>query len=370
VPPLPLSIDVLPESIRRFASQAAPERARQAAARGLVPLKGGELVALLLQLSADPDSNIAESAKTTFGGLPHGVLEAALSSDLHPAFLDRLADLVVITEDLERLLANPGLADMTVARLARTCSERVAERIAVDERRVLRHPAILEALYKNKNTRMSTVDRLIDLAVRNNVRVDGIATFDAHVEAIQGQLIVEAQDDAPADSLFAAVLRQAESAGGADESAIELDKVDGTETVKEKFKPLSMQIAEMNIQEKVRLTLVGNAACRAILVRDSNKLVSHSAVSSPMMTEAEAASIAHSRQVGEDVLRQIGNRREWMGNYEVKRALLFNPKTPIGISLRYMMHMRPDDLRLLSRSRGIPAALKTAVTQRLEKKKG
>jgi hypothetical protein len=360
---LPLALDALPEALRRFANPEAPERARQAAAKGLVPLKGGDLVGLLLQLMADADESIASAARSSFEGLPPAVLEGAIEAPLHPSFLDKLADLVS-GENVDRLVANPATGDQTIARVARTCNERVCERIAVNEQRVLRAPEIIEALYKNRATRMSTVDRLIELAVRNGVRCEGIATFDAHAEAIQGQLIPEASDEPlPGDAFFNSAL-----AVDGDEDAIDVDKVDGSEALKDKFKPLSTQIADMNLQEKIRLTLVGNAAARAILVRDSNKMVSQAAVMSPMVTEAEATAIAHSRQVGEDVLRIIGNRREWLSNYELKRALIFNPKTPIGISLRFLSHLHVADLRNIARSRGIPAALKTAATQRTMKK--
>ena len=51
--PLPLPVDQIPTSIRRFCDPAAPGPARLMAARGMVPIKGGEQVMLLLQLSAD-----------------------------------------------------------------------------------------------------------------------------------------------------------------------------------------------------------------------------------------------------------------------------------------------------------------------------
>jgi hypothetical protein len=124
----------------------------------------------------------------------------------------------------------------------------------------------------------------------------------------------------------------------------------------------------MTLAEKLRLSLVGNAAARALLVRDPNKVVAMAAISSPQVTEAEAASVACSREVSEDVLRYIGNKREWLGNYEVKRALVFNPKCPVGISLKFLQHLHPSDLRALAQSRGIPAALKNAALQRIAKK--
>ncbi|MFO0682409.1 MAG: hypothetical protein U0234_10175 [Sandaracinus sp.] len=364
---LPLPVEELPEALRRFGDPAAPERVRTIAARGLVPIKGGELVALLLQLAADPVEAVATSAKATLDGLPAAVLETACDAPFHPAFLDALADrLSGQDERLERLLSNPALADATIARIARTCSERVAERVALNEQRMLAAPAIVEALYKNRFTRMSTIDRLIELCVRNGVVLEGIATFQAHAEAIAGQLIPEASDEPlPSDLAFAQALE--EDDGG---DPHEQDKAEGTEEVRKKYLPLSNQIAGMNTQEKLRLTLTGNAAARALLVRDSNKQVAFAAVSSPSTTEAEANNMAHSRQVGEDILRFIGNKREWLGNYELKKALMFNPKTPVGISMRFLSHMHVSDLRDLSRSRGVAAAVKSAAMQRLSKKGG
>ena len=365
IPMLPLPVEELPEALRRFGDPAAPERTRTIAARGLVPIKGAELVPLLLQLAADPIEAIATSAKGTLDGLPPGVLEAACDLPMHAAFLDALADRALGKDELlERLLSNASLGDATMARIARTSSERVAERVALNEQRMLQTPQIIEALYKNRNTRMSTIDRLIELCVRNGVVLEGIATFQAHADAIAGQLIPEPSDEPlPSDVAFVTALEHS-----ADEDAVEIDKAEGTETVKKKFLPLSNQVADMSVQDKLRLTLTGNAAARALLVRDSNKQVSFAAVASPSTTEAEANNMAHSRQVGEDILRFIGNKREWLGNYELKKALMFNPKTPIGISMKFISHLHAGDLKDLARSRGVPSSVKSAALQRLQKK--
>ena len=364
---LPLSADALPESIRRFCSPDAPERARQMAAKGLVPAKGGELVAVLLQLAADASTAIADAARTTLTGVPAGVLEGACDAPLHPAFLHALADHVRANDALlERILGNAATAHDTVVKIARGCSEHVAERVALDEQRILAAPQIIEALYKNKHTRMSTIDRLIDLAVRNGVTVDGVPTFEAHAQAIAGQLIPEPSDEPlPSDTMFNDAL-----AADDEGDAVATDSDEGTEEVREKYKPLAFTIGQMNFAEKLRMTLIGNSAARALLVRDSNKIVAMAAVSSPQMTEAEANGIANSRQVSEEVLRFIGNKREWGGNYEIKKSLMFNPKTPLGIAMKYLSHLQIADLRSLSKSRGIPAAIKTAAAQRVAKKQG
>lgn len=364
---LPLSRDELPESLRRFGDPEAPTPARTMAARGLVPLKGGDLVMLLLQLAADPAPEIAESARGTLEKLPPEVLDAACELPLPVVFLDALADRVEgQLERVERIVANPATGDATVARVARTCPERVCERIALNEQRVLGAPEIIEALYKNRNTRMSTVDRLVELAARHGVELHGVHTYQAHVEAIQGQLLPEPSDEPlPGDEMFGEAL-----AADGEADAIEQDKVEGTEAVKDEFKPLSVRISSMTLQEKLRLTLVGNAAARALLVRDSNKIVAMAAISSPMTTEAEASGIANSRQIGEEILRFIGNKREWLGNYELKKALVFNPKTPVGISMKFLSHLHVGDLRAVARSRGVSAAVKMAAVQRVTKKQG
>ncbi len=365
LPTLPLVAGELPESIRRFGDPSAPDRTRLVAARGLVPLGGGDLVALLLQLEADRLGEVAQAARASLDALPDPLLAVACDAALPAVFLDALATrLSGRDERLEQIVANDATADATIARVARACAERVAERIAVNEQRVLRAPAIIESLYRNRNTRMSTVDRLVELAARHGLELKGVHTFQAHVEAIAGQLIPEPSDEAmPGDTLFAESL-----AADAEQDAIARDKVDGSEALKEQFKPLAVRISTMTLQEKLRLSLVGNAAARALLVRDSNKMVSMGAITSPMVTEAEAESIAHSRQVGEEILRYIGSRREWLSNYELKKALCFNPKTPVGISMNFLSHLHVADLRTLGRSRGVAAALKTAALQRAAKK--
>ena len=202
---------------------------------------------------------------------------------------------------------------------------------------------MIEALYKNRNTRMSTADRLIEFAARNHLDLSGIPAFKDHVEALQGQLIPEpSEEPLPQDQAFAQSLAVD---GEGDADGIFEEDGEGGEVVKEQFKPLSMQIAEMSKSEKLRFAMVGSKAARAILVRDHNKQVSYAAISSPQMTAAEAAEIAKSKDVGEDILRYIGNKKDWIKSGEVKHNLVFNSKCPVGISLRFLGHMRVDELR-------------------------
>jgi hypothetical protein len=365
-PALPLAKEDLPESIRRFADPNAPTPAKMMAAKGLVPVKGAALVTVLCQLSADDDDVVGRAATESLAGLPDAVLlPACEADDLHTAVIDALAD-TFRTKDpvLERLIQNPNTANSTLARIARVCSERMSELIAVNQQRLIGAPLIVEALYKNKHTRMSTADRLIELCARHGVELHGIPSFHAHVEAIQGQLIPEPTDEPlPSDLAFSEVLAEE-----LDEAAISVDPVDGNEELKDKFKPLSFRIRDMSLSDKLRLAMVGDAAARSLLVRDPNKMVSNAAITSPTMTAAEAAAIAHSKEISISILRAIGQRKEWIRTYGIKRALVFNPKTPVGLSLKFISHMRPGDLKLLTKGRGVAGPVRAAAKQRLDKK--
>jgi hypothetical protein len=362
--PLPLSEDALPEALRRFVGAAAPGPAKMMAARGLVPVKGADLITVLLQLGAQEDSAIADAARGTFEGLPPAVLLAACEGALPPAILDHLAERYPANEELlERIVMNDVTADATIGLIARRCTEHIAEVIATNQQRVLGAPTIIEALYKNKNTRMSTVDRLVELAARHGIELEGIPAFKLHVEAIAGQLIPEPTDEPlPSDAAFTEALS---------EDSSDTDVVDSSEDgegaeVKDRFKPLAFRIREMSTSEKIRFSVVGDAAARALLVRDPKKAVYLATIQSPSMTDSEASAIAHSKDVSVDVLRYIGNRKEWLKAYDIKMALVFNPKSPLDCSMKFLGHLRPNDLKMLSQSRGVTAQLKALARTRLD----
>jgi hypothetical protein len=113
---------------------------------------------------------------------------------------------------------------------------------------------------------------------------------------------------------------------------------------------------------------MGSGAARAILMRDKDKQIAMAAVRSPQLTMPEAVAAAQSRQVSEDILRYVGTQRTLTRSMEVKRALVFNPKTPFGITLGFLSHLHMNDLRELSRSRNVAPQLKSAALQKIAAK--
>ena len=60
------------------------------------------------------------------------------------------------------------------------------------------------------------------------------------------------------------------------------------------------------------------------------------------------------RNVSEDILRQVGNKREWVKRYNVVLGLIHNPRTPPTISSSLVKRLSNRDLRNLVRNREVP----------------
>ena len=125
------------------------------------------------------------------------------------------------------------------------------------------------------------------------------------------------------------------------------------------------RIANLNIANRIALAMKGNREERAILIRDPNRIVTAAVLSSPKMTETEAAAIAKMQNVSEDVLRTIAKNRSWLKNYSVILACVKNPKTPVALSINLMARLGEKDLKLLSTDRNVPDALRTQARRKI-----
>jgi len=121
----------------------------------------------------------------------------------------------------------------------------------------------------------------------------------------------------------------------------------------------------MTVPEKVKAAMKGTREMRAILIRDPNKLVALSVLSSPKVNDNEVEGYARMGSVGEDVLRVIAARRAWIKNYPVVVALVKNAKTPVAISMNLMSRLHEGDLKRLSTDRNIPEALRVAARKKI-----
>lgn len=368
----PIDIATLPAPAQKLLGPGAPVPAKMMAAKGIIPgLKPGDIVTVIALLAQSEDEKICEAATATLAKLPPPLLNGVLAAtNLHAFVVDRLAEhYAAEAEVVEKLLRMPQLGVEALERLAERADERIGELIATNESRLLESPSVIEKLYMNKRVRMSTADRLLELAVRNNIEL-GIPAFKEAAIAIQNELIVEATPEPTFDDvLFRETehVAQTTQLSSDEDDTHEVDD-EGEEQVKERFLPLHAQIAQMNVTQKIRRALLGTPAERLLLVRDPNRLVAVAAAKSPLMREAEAARISASRSVGDDVLREIAKNREFTRNYQIKLNLVSNPRTPLTFASRLIPHLREADLRSLAKSKNVPGAVATAVRQQLLRK--
>jgi hypothetical protein len=366
-----LDLSRLPPPAQKVLDPSAPAPMKAMAAKGIVPgLKPGDVVAVVAALSESADAKLAEAARATLAALPPPVLLGALSADLEPGVVDLLASSYAGREEvLEKLLGMPRITAATVEALARTGSERTTELIATNETRLLAHPTIIERLYMNKNTRMSTADRLIDLAVRNGIELKGIPAFREAVAALENELIPEPSDEPSPDDLAfieADEVAQQVEAITAGESFTRAET--GEEAVKQEALPLHARLANLPISGKIRRAQLGTSVERNILLRDTNKLVASAAIRSPMVQESDVERIAKNRNVHEEVLRIIATNGGWLENHIVKYNLVCNPRTPFSFSSRLVLHLRDHELKSLEKSRDVPAPVRAAAKQQLQRK--
>lgn len=328
-----------------------PGPGRMMASRGMMPLPPADQLAVLYQLSIDGDAALADAAKQTASSLPEKLLVGSLAD---PSLDARVIDFFG-TLHAERpavfdtVVQNTAVADQTVAALAAKCDSRAVDVIATNEQRLLRHPEIIAAMYMNRRARMSTIDRVVELAVRNHVRVPGIAAWDEVARALTGT------STASDDAAFAAAMEAATS----DDSRLTTGDPDQPLSEDEANAVLEENAAfrTLSVPQKVRLATLGNAVVRGEAIRDPLKLVALAAIKAPGVTDIEAARYAGNQTLAEDVIRYIAQKREWTRLYGVKVSLCRNPKTPIAETTKLLPFLREKDLNNLSKSKGIPSAL-------------
>jgi hypothetical protein len=346
-----------------------PGPARMMAARGLVPLPPADQLAVLYQLSLDRE--LGSAAQATAKGLPEKVVAGGLAdAGLDPRILDLFADTIADKPAaFEQLVQNPKTDDTTIARLAGHAGSGDVDRIAANEQRLLRHPEIIAAMYLNKHARMSTVDRAVELAVRNNVRVPNLPAWDEIARALEKAPASSAESDA----LFA----MASDAASGDDSQVtqgdmsqELLDEEGNPLPAPDKPDLNVPYERLSVPMKIRLATTGNGYARAKAIRDPIKIVSMAAIKSPGVTEFEAKSYAGNQSLSEDVIRYIATRRDWTKNLQVKKALCRNPKTPINEAAKLLPFLLEKDLQSLGKSKGVPSAVAAQARKLLMQRKG
>ena len=344
--------EVVQGPLRNLVQPEAQLAARTRVAKALLPAPPEQLIPALLFLTWDADAQVRATAKESLNQLPRDLIQPILKDLKEEALLDAAARALAKQSDLAVEIAlNHHVADDTLRWLGSAGDMHTCEVIARNQVRTLRHPAIIEAVYLNPLAPQGLVAGLIEYAVRSGLNLEHLPGFRETRALLLGE---EPDDSGPglSDAEFASAMLMASGQG---ELAAQLLIKAGIDPANEEARShnLTALISKMSVAQKVRLAMVGDAATRKILIRDPKKMVALAVLKSPRLTEGEVTLFAANKALSEDLLSIIGRNRQWTKDYATKKALVFNPKTPLALSMQFLRHLTAKDLKDCSSSRDV-----------------
>jgi len=329
------------------AGKAAPH-VRSAAARGALPLPPVELARLWVALRSDADAEIAEAARLSLDGLDRdGLKDLLADANCAGEVLRHFAKIAARDESLAEAIAfHREVPVQALATLGASGTVGVVELVLTNQERLLAQPALLESLMVNPVLRADQRGRILELLDRASQLADARkAELAASGETESDEDEIDVEEAAALLDVEVGDLLSVSEIMGAEELAASDDPV-----IRDAFR----RIVSLNTSQKAILAMKGGREERLILIRDTNKVVSLGVLRNPRITDQEVESIAHMRNVSDDVLRLLGNNREWAKNYAVVLALVNNPKTPQAVSTNFVSRLNNRDLNFLVKSRDVP----------------
>ncbi len=147
--------------------------------------------------------------------------------------------------------------------------------------------------------------------------------------------------------------------------------VESQETyTEEQRQNLYHQVLKMNAAQKVRLAMMGNREARDLLIHDPSKMISLAVLRNPKINENEIIKYAQQKNMSQEVILAIAKNERWMKKYEVKLALVSNPKTSLTVAIKFLSHIHERDLKSLARDKNISPVLSRAAHETALKKRG
>ncbi len=352
----------LPESLRQFTDSSRPKELRLMAARGLVPATPKDLTLILYFLTLDEDQDVAGEAHKTLNGMPPDVVSTVLAdAGTHPGLLDYFARILEDENKLQRIALNNSATDVTIAYIAEhTHSQSLIGLIANNHERVVRSAEIVESLSRNPAVTRSTLDGVLEFLKLYLGKKFGIP--DLSVKDIE---TVPDTEDTPQ---YAPELIEGIEESFLDDIDLDSELIEETEE-EEQHAPevhnqaVMVKISMLNLCQQTKLSILGNREARTILIKDPNRIVSKAVLKNPRLTDSEIVLISQSKIVNEEILREIAESRRWARLYQVKLALVNNPKTPPHISINLIRQLRDLDLRNLRWNKNLPGVITTVVKQ-------
>jgi hypothetical protein len=332
--------------VEQFRQGAVPRDLRLMAAEGALPLGPADLAELLEFLLHDVDAEIREKASATLTAIPADEMKPLAKDRSSPAGL--LGWILAHREERElreAVLQNTATSDEAIESQAPALPEELAELVVINQVRLLRRTSLLEAIESNQSLNKDQRRRLRELRESFHIGEQPAAPPPPPPRSAEAPPPPEAAEEPeppPPASDEEAVARYL-----SEEERQEEEKVSAVQ-----------RLYRQNTAQKMISALKGTREDRAILVRDPNRLVSSAVLGSPKLTDVEVESFAGMKSLSGEVLRKIGNHKEWVKRYGVVSNLVKNPRTPLAISIGLVPRLNPRDIKSLAVDRNVPEVIR------------
>jgi hypothetical protein len=397
-------------------ASAVPSNLMQSAAKGALSVPAQEMIEILVYLAVH-NKVFSEQAQLTLAGWDETASRAAASATSTPK---EVLDYLVSPKNLRpallpALLANPSVSEESLLEMAPGAGRDVVEAMLKSDR-VNRSLPILNALLSNPNLSGIQTESLRSkieppapasapeieppaTAAPEEVAASSEEVFQAPADVANeaeevldegvlaylaehaNEIAAEAdhgyqpiggiheefsQSDEPLAAQAAAAT--ASSGSGAGTAAKKAPVKKAHLSPKEERGSALQKIAKLDIKGRIQLAMKGTKEERSLLIRDGTKIVALAVLESPKISDGEVERFATQKNVLESVLRGIPMKRRFAKNYAVVRNLVFNPRTPLDLSLGLMKNMLIGDLRNLSNNKEISDTVRKLATKMFKQK--
>lgn len=323
--------------VARIVKPGAPRDAQLAAARGALPLAGKDLLTVLFFLCRSVDAEIKKSAVKTLRELPATILSPLCKDEsLHPQLLELMVRARMADGDLMgAVIMHPFVTVKTLLYLAQKAGADVLERLAGHQNMLYENPEIVDAIIANPAA---------EKALKFKLGWQDPAEITKQEPPQEGSEGDEQTDvDGRSQTEIEALMEEADREG--------LSKY---------------QIAmDLTVSEKIKMGLTGDKEWRSIMMKQSNKLIQGAVMKNPRISDGEVLMVAKAKTSSDDLIRIILLNKDWVKNYEIKKALLAHPKTPPPKALRFVSFLTMKDLKELAKSKQLTNIVSNAVRKEL-----
>jgi hypothetical protein len=386
-------------TVRAIITGTAPRPAQLAAARGILPLPQIDLLEVLVSLAQSGDAELAESAKNTLSAQDKSELgNIVKSNEIAPRVLAFFAETEYLPREIhEAILTNPKTPSQAIVQFARQTSDgELLELVSFNQQLLIRSPQIIDAIIANPYRTAEAERRVTEVKreffekergaqqIAGELRAQGKIAAAEFIESSEFGANLSAESSASGLSFEDAILLAEHIEvpdADVDDSWLSLEFIEEFYEENEEERQsivnkilgdlsneddeisgerVSMinRIMRMGMKDRVKLAMKGDREARTILIRDPNRIVSQAVINNARITEQEVESIAAMRAAPEDVLRQIGNNRNWARNYSIIHNLARNPRTPMGNVITILTRLQMKDLNAISKNRNVSDAVR------------